>query len=294
MVSRRSVLRTISLLPAAAAATSLAGCTRFGDDPTPRDSRRSSFASDGVRIEVSPAGIRIETQPGVSETIRTQVPALVDAAMNRVRSVWAAPVAAAGGSLTTPRSVQVSATHDQFVALGGGSAQAVAATTRADGTIVLAPDLWTGTTREGRIVVIAHELTHVVLHSQTSASARWLVEGPPEWTAYHDTSLSLPVIAPQPAAAVRAGHPASGPPADAAFTDGPLQAAYQSAFVWCTFLVQHSTAARFTAFVIDATSQSAAQLATIFEAHYGSSIAALSDAYQQFQRTTFGVVRPSA
>ncbi|KYH44037.1 hypothetical protein [Branchiibius sp. NY16-3462-2] len=294
MVTRRSVLRAISALPAAAVASSIAGCTRSGDREASTDSALPSAASSGVSTSVSPSGIAITFEPGVSAQVREQTPALVDAAASRVRSVWSAPLAAVGRSISGPRSVQVTATQDQFVALGGASGQEVAATTLADGSVVLAPDVWTGTTREGRIVVIAHELTHVVLNSQSSPSARWLVEGPPEWTAYQDTSLSLPAIAPRVAAAVRAGRPAGGPPANTEFTDGPLQAAYQSAFTWCTFLVQRSTAETFTAFVLDATDQSADRLPTIFQAHFGSSIASLVGEYQDFQRTTFGAGAPSA
>lgn len=280
MVTRRSVLRAIAAAPAAAAVTAIAGCSRAVD---PEASSRTSLDA-----------LRIQYQPGVSASIRSQVPTLVDAALARVRSVWVAPLAAAGRSPAMPRSIDVTSTRAQFIAEGGGSGQGVAATTLADGTVVLSPDVWTGTSREGQVVVIAHELTHVVLHSQTSTSARWLVEGPPEWTAYHGTGLSLPVIAPRLAAAVRAGRPAAGPPADAAFSDGPLQAAYQSAFTWCTFLVQRSTTEAFTGFVLAATDQPAARLQAIFEAHYNVSIASLSDDYQKFQRTTFGAVRPSA
>lgn len=298
MVTRRSVLRAAVVVPVAAAATAMAGCSDTADPRASSHTRLTPSvgltSGPGVTTSVSSAGVRIEYLPGVSDAMRGQTPALVDAALARVRSVWASSLAAAGRSLAAPRRVQVAATSTQFLALGGGGAQGVAATTQADGTVVVSPQVWSGTSRDGRIVVFAHEFTHVVLHSQVSSSARWLVEGAPEWTAYHGTSLSLPVIAPQQAAAVRTGDPAAGPPADGAFTRGPIQAAYQSAFTWCTFLVQRSTAEVFTRFVLAATDRSAGQLPDIFEAHYGASMASLASAYQQFQRTTFGTVRPSA
>lgn len=294
MVTRRSVLRAIVTAPSLPVVAAIAGCSR--PDPAAPGTTPDTISgtTPGTISQVSPGGVPIAYLPGVGAAVRQQTPALVDAALSRVRSVWTAPLATAGRELTVPRSVQVTATQAQFVGLGGGSGQGVAATTRADGTVVLAPDVWTGTTGQGRIVVIAHELTHVVLHSQTSGSARWLVEGPPEWTAYHGTSLTVPAIAPQLAAAVRAGRPATGPPADTAFTNGPLQAAYQSAFTWCTFLVQRSTTAAFAGFVLAATDHSAAQLPAIFEAHFGTSMDGLTSEYEQFQRTTFGAVRPSA
>lgn len=291
MVTRRSVLHAIVALPAAAVAASLAGCTGSGGHDA---SEAPGRAVDGSTSAVSPSGVRIEYHPAVTAKVRDEVPDLVDTALDRVRSVWAAPLAATGRSLTTPRTVQVTASLEQFVALGGGTASGVAATTRPDGTVVLAPDVWTGTTRQGRIVVIAHELTHVALHSQSSTSARWLVEGPPEWTAYHGTSLALPVIAPAMATAVRAGRVAAGPPSDAEFTNGPLPAAYQSAFTWCSFLAQRATSQTFTAFVLAATDEPADQLGSIFEAHYGATVAQLAGAYEQFQRTTFGTAGPSA
>lgn len=290
MVTRRSVLRAISAFPVAVIAASAAGCATSTDHHATTDTGPAS----PVTTSRSPAGIGITYQPGVTAQIRDEAPALVDAASARVGAVWTAPLTAVGRSATSPRNVQVTATQRQFVALGGGTGQEVAATTLTDGSVVLAPDVWTGTTREGQIVVIAHELTHVALHSQTSTSSRWLVEGPPEWTAYHGTSLSVPDIAPRIAATVRAGHPLAGPPTDAEFSDGPLQAAYQSAFTWCSFLVKRSGTATFTTFVLAATDRSAAQLPTIFESHYGASIGSLGSAYQQFQRTTFGVSPSSA
>lgn len=291
MVSRRSVL---CALPAAALAVPMSSCARQVEHATTSGTDPASTPASAVTTTVPPSGVPLIYQPGVNAQVRHDAPAVVETALRRVRSVWAAPIAAAGRPLSSPRGVQVTATRDQFTALGGGQAGGVAATTKADGTVILAPDLWTGTTQQGQIVVMAHEFTHVVLHSQTSNSARWLVEGPPEWTAYHDTGLALSVIAPRMAAATRAGRPATGPPTDAEFTEGPLQSAYQSAFTWCSFLVQHSTADVFTGFVIAATDRPAAHLAQIFESHYGTAIASLSNAYQRFQQTTFGTAPTSA
>lgn len=153
--------------------------------------------------------------------------------------------------LTGPVRIDVPADEAGFRARGGSvepGAQ-VAATTTASGRVVLAPSLFTEVTGQGVVVVLTHELTHVALHQSGDTDIdRWIVEGAAEFTAYRPTGLTLPRLAPQLAASVRAGHAPTGPPSDARFRADP-QAAYQEAYAWCLFLVDRFGSARFTRFV---------------------------------------------
>lgn len=273
MPERRSLLRVAAVLPVLPVLALLgSGCS---DAP--------ASSPDTVR---TPGGVPVRYLPGVDDAVRAQLPGEVDEALTRVRSVWSAPLGRVNRTPTPPGEVLVPATSAQFTAGGGDGATGVAATTRSDGTVVLSPQVWTGTSAAGRVVVLAHEFTHVALHSQTSASARWLVEGPPEWTAYRDTGLELAQIAPRVAAIVRAGGALAGPPADAQF-DGPLQSAYQSAFTWCSFLADRFGTDAFSDFVVAFTNQPASRLAGGFEARFGVQIAALRVPYLHFQRASF-------
>lgn len=198
-------------------------------------------------------------------------------AVGRVRSVWGSSV------LTGAIQLEVPADEAGFRALGGSVEPGgqVAATTTAAGRVVLAPALFTQVTAEGVVVVLTHELTHVALHQAGDTdTARWVVEGAAEFTAYRPTGFALRRLAPQLAAAVRAGHTPAGPPTDARFRSAP-QAAYQQAYVWCAFLVHRFGVDRFTGFVRSAHTGREAAFADAF----GTSIASLQQPFQAFVRT---------
>lgn len=286
MLTRRAVLAAVLGAPVVGELTACsdAGPGRSGVDAT-------ASTSAGMTIVRTPGGAQLRFLAGVSAPVRSGLPGAVDTAMTRVRQVWGAVFA----EQQPPRdvfasvvTVMVPATQAEFRALGGGQGAEVAATTRADAVVVLGPDLATEVTADGRVQVIAHELTHVALHSQSSPSARWLVEGPPEWTGYRGSGLTTAQIAPQVAAAVHQGRYAEGPPPDDAFTAQDLQAAYQSAYTWIAFLIERFGERPVLQFVIDQTPHPAARLAVAFHAHFGTSVGGLAPAYRTFQRTTFG------
>ncbi|MFC6706382.1 hypothetical protein [Flexivirga alba] len=198
-------------------------------------------------------------------------------AVDRVRKLWGSSV------LTEPVHIEVPADDAGFRAAGGSAEPGaqIAATTTAAGRVVLAPALFSQVTGQGVVVVLTHELTHVALHQAGDSDiARWVVEGAAEFTAYRPTGLTLPRLAPQLAAAVRAGHVPIGPPSDARFRSAP-QAAYQEAYAWCAFLVDRFGTTRFTGFV---RSVHTGQLAE-FAAAFGSSMRSLRPPFQQFLRT---------
>lgn len=277
MPTRRAVLGAVLAAPVAGG---VAACAS--------DSPRPAASSSTV---TTTAGARVRFMDGVSASVRASTPGEVDAAMSRVRQVWDGVFAE-----QQPRRevfgaaviVTVPATQREFTAAGGGTGAEVAATTRSDGVVVLSPGLLTKVPPAGRIQVMAHEFTHVALHSQISPNAKWLVEGPPEWTGYHGTALTTAQIAPQLAVAVRAGRADDGPPGDDAFAAADLQAAYQSAYTWIAFLLQHFGQQRVLRFVIDQTPQAKEQLAGAFQARFGTSIESLATAYHDFQHTAFG------
>jgi len=197
-------------------------------------------------------------------------------AVGRVRKVW--------GSSTPAGAVHIEVPADEaeFRGLGGSvepGAQ-VAATTTPAGRVVLAPVLFTQVTGEGVVVVLTHELTHVALHQTGDTDLhRWVVEGAAEFTAYRPTALTLPRLAPQLAAAVRAGRLPAGPPSDKRFRSAP-QAAYQEAYAWCAFLAERFGMAAFTGFVRSARTGENAE----FNADFGVSIDALRPSFRAFLR----------
>lgn len=199
-------------------------------------------------------------------------------AVDRVRKVWGSSV------LAGPVHIEVPADEAGFRAQGGMAEPGaqIAATTTAAGRVVLAPALFAQVTGEGVVVVLTHELTHVALHQGGDPDIpRWVVEGAAEFTAYRATGLALPRLAPQLAAAVRAGRAPTGPPSNVRFRSAP-QAAYQEAFAWCAFLVDRFGTARFTHFVRSGhTGQQGG-----FAAAFGTSIDSLRQPFQEFLRTS--------
>lgn len=208
-------------------------------------------------------------------------------AISQVRQVWGPTV------LRGDVVIEVPVDEAGFRALGGSadSGAEIAATTTKDDRVVLAPRLFTDVTEQGRVAVLTHELTHVALHQATLVGvARWVIEGSAEFTAYRSSGLSVAQLAPDVAAAVRAGNAPTGPPSDAEFTKDPA-AAYQAAYTWCVFLVDRFGQPKFTTFVRAADADRPDAFMDVF----GTSISALGEAYARFLRGEFssGVATPA-
>lgn len=200
-------------------------------------------------------------------------------ALSRVRQIWGA------GVLRGRIVIEVPSTEAQFRARGGSAERGaqLAATTTPDGRVVLAPSLFREVSAEGQVVVLTHELTHVALHQASlTGVAQWIIEGSAEFTAYHFSTLSPAQLSPEVAAAVRAQHGPAGPPADADFSKRPT-AAYQQAYVWCSFLAERFGQARFVAFVRSAD----VGHRDAFGHAFGTGIDALHAAYARFLRAEF-------
>lgn len=228
----------------------LAGCSSASQS----DSRSASQSgSRSASRSGSTAASAVTTVRGADVVVSGDVPQSRLREVSRdardavadVRRVW-------GDSVLAGRvQVEVASDAADFRRRGGNTEAGgqVGATTTADDHVVLAPALFSRVTRQGRVVVLTHELTHVALHQADRADiSRWVVEGAAELTAYRPTRLGLARAAPQLARAVRAGRVPIGPPSDARFRSAP-EAAYQEAYGWCAFLVDRFGLSTFTHFV---------------------------------------------
>lgn len=196
-----------------------------------------------------------------------------------VARTWPRQVAADG----TVR-LQVAADSAQFARLRGGVPESdeLAASTTASGVVVIGPTVVSGLTAQGQRVVLAHELTHVVLHQTARAGlSRWVVEGSAEYTAYRWTGLSLAAACPTLANDVRAGRVPTGPPADTSFSGGQQQRAYQQAHGYMSFLVSRYGLSAWQRFVLQASAGRAGAFADSFG---GATPAGLRSAYAAFLR----------
>lgn len=259
------------------------GCSSGGGATTAtRSAGRSAGEVASATVTSTTRGVQLIVSGTSSEARLRAVSQDAVTAVRRVRQVW-------GVSALTGRVYVEVPSNDAEFRRRGGSTEAgaqIAATTTADGRVVLAPALFSRVTRQGRVVVLTHEFTHVALRRGSRTDVpRWVVEGAAEFTAYRATGLSLPELAPQLAKAVRAGRLPPGPPTDARFGSAP-QAAYQEALAWCDFLVDRFELARFTRFVRSAGADHERDFRTAF----GVRPSALRAPFDAFLRERMGGV----
>lgn len=232
-------------------------------------------------VVLSTTGLQVTGSVGTTQLAQV----LADARVARtwVARTWPTQVAAAG----TVR-VQVAANAAQFARLRGGVPESddLAASTTASGEVVIGPAVMQGLTAQGQRVVLAHELTHVVLRqTMRTGLARWVVEGSAEYTAYRWTGLSLGAACPTLAADVRADRLPAGPPPDAAFSGGQQQRAYQDAHAYMSFLVDRFGENAWKQFVLATSAGSTDAFGADFD---GATTTGLRAAYAAFLRHTVG------
>ena len=228
-------------------------------------------------VVVRAPGLQVSGSVGRAELM--QVLAEAQTARGWVARTWPRQVAAAG----TIR-LQVAADAAQFARLRGGVPESdeLAASTTASGDVVVGPSVVHGLTAQGQRVVLAHELTHVVLRQTARAGLpRWVVEGSAEYTAYRWTGLSLAAACPTLAGDVRAGRVPLGPPTDAAFSGSQQQRAYQQAHGYMSFLVARYGEVAWARFVVAASAGSGDAFGESFG---GATPAGLRSAYAAFLR----------
>lgn len=228
----------------------------------------SSVKSDGLWISGATDRAALEAFAAQTATARTWV-----------QRTWPQQVAAAG----TIRVV-IATSDAQFARLRGGTpvTDDLAASTTADGTVIVSQQALRVITDQGRRVVLAHELTHVVLRqTQRIGVPRWIVEGSAEYTAYRWAGLSLFAACPTLRGQLRAGEQPSLPPVEGLFDGATAQSAYQQAHVYMSFLVARFGPAAWKRFVLAADSGSL----TAFVASFGGSTPAdLRREYQTYLR----------
>jgi hypothetical protein len=110
--------------------------------------------------------------------------------------------------------------------------------------IVVNPRSYAVLSELGRQVVTTHETTHVATRRwTTSATPLWLSEGFADWVAYRNTGRTPQQVAPELAAAVRAGDVPETLPQDTDFRfdngEDALARAYEGGWLACRMIAAH-------------------------------------------------------
>lgn len=160
-------------------------------------------------------------------------------------SVSASTLASDAGAPAVPLRVTVCADDADFNSVADGLALNTGGVTTTAG-VFLAPSVTTSLTRQGRGVILTHELVHAVLgHVGSDPTALWVREGAAQWTA--ERGLTMPRAKLWPTLASIA-QPPTGPPMPQDFeTNSSL--AYETASAYVTFLADHSSVRQVVAFV---------------------------------------------
>lgn len=188
-------------------------------------------------------GEQSQASPDHSEeagSVLTQWSGLVGEATSRVHAAW--------GRSARDVAVTICLDDATFNAVATGLDGQTAGVTTAEG-VFLAPAATRNLTKDGQIVVLAHELTHAVLgHVGQDKTALWVREGSAEWTAQQHVALSAAQIWPTLAQHIRDKRGISAPPARDAFEqDAAL--AYETAAAYMTYLADVAGRAKVTNFV---------------------------------------------
>lgn len=263
---RRWVARGSRLLAVAVILQAVTGCQSGPVTTTNPPSGRpgavsTSRPSPGGGSSVVSAGLRISGS--ISRSSLEAFAAQAATARIWVERTWPQQVATAGTI-----SVVIAGSDAQFAQLRGGAPMTddLAASTTSNGTVVVSQKALGAITDQGRRVVLAHELTHVVLRQTRRVGVpRWIVEGSAEYTAYRWAGLSLSAACPTLRDHVRAGQSPALPPADKLFDGTTGQSAYQQAHAYMSFLVSRFGEAAWKRFVIAADSGSQTAFGTTFD-----------------------------
>lgn len=248
-----------------ATSTALSSATRGAVSTAhPSPGAGSTVTSAGLQVSGSTSRASLDAFAAQAATARTWV-----------ERTWPQQVAATGTI-----SVIIADSAARFAQLRGGAPDTddLAASTTSNGTVIVSQQALSAVTVQGRRVVLAHELTHVVLQQTRRAGLPpWVVEGSAEYTAYRWAGLSLSAACPTLRDQVLAGQVPTLPPGDELFdSSSTQQSAYQQAHAYMSFLVARFGLAAWKRFVLAAGSGSATAFGSTFG---GSTPAALRGAY---------------
>lgn len=246
-----------------------------GMKPAPRQKAATAFTS------VVTPGIRV-----TGSVDRDELSSVLDAARaarSWVERTWPRQTAEAGEV-----KIQVASNPAQFAQLRGGAPTSpdVVASTTPTGLIVLSRQALGMLNVQGRRVILAHEITHVVLQQTKRAGLpHWVVEGSAEFTAYRFAGVSLAESIRLLTAVVRAGNTPSAPPGNGSFSTNSSQSAYQQAHGYTAFLVDRYGMSAWRQFVVATDNGSETAFADFFS---GASVETLRVAYTAFLRSRIG------
>ncbi|TKK77270.1 hypothetical protein FDA94_38080 [Herbidospora galbida] len=161
-----------------------------------------------------------------------------DRAAEAVARVWGSPVTATVlAPATTARAAEIArpAPVTGMAALAG------------PGFVVIEPHGWASLSAQGRVIVLAHELTHVATGAATRPDMPvWLVEGYADYVGYRDSGLATGVVAAELAADRRA--PRELPTREDFRAGGArVPQAYQEAWLACRYIAERYGEAALTA-----------------------------------------------
>ncbi len=277
---RRAVLTAV----VAMTVPTLAACQ--SSDPTGSNSSPrpdTSYTRSATAGALSKSGPGVRVHGAVSGASLDVVLEQAVQARAWVEQLWPQQVAAFGTV-----QIAIATTDAQFAALRGGApgTDDLAASTTAEGTVILSETALQLLTAQGRRVVLAHELTHVVLkQTQRRGLPPWIVEGSAEYTAYRWAGLSLARACPTLRAQVHSGDIPSLPPTKDLFSGSSRQSAYQQAHAYMSFLIARFGLAAWKRFVISADGAAPGAFAKSFA---GAAPAELQTAYSSYLRKVMG------
>lgn len=252
-----------------------------GSNSNPRPDTSNTRSATARALSKSGPGVRV--RGAVSAASLAAVLEQAVQARAWVEQLWPQQVAAFGTV-----QIVIATTDAQFAALRGGApgTDDLAASTTAEGTVILSETALQLVTAQGRRVVLAHELTHVVLkQTQRGGLPPWIVEGSAEYTAYRSAGLSLARACPTLRAQVHSGDIPSLPPTKDLFSGSSRQSAYQQAHAYMSFLIARFGLAAWKRFVISADGAAPGAFSTSFA---GAAPAELQTAYSSYLRKVMG------
>ncbi len=201
---------------------------------------RQAFDLSGLQVRRNPAGVVAGNAP--AERL-DEVAVDLAPAREHVEHAW--------GALSHLPAVLLPATSSEFAALTGRvgkDTSGVAAVTygmletgsvaRGD-KIVVNPLAWASSTRQGRRIVLTHELTHLAVRATTTHPVpEWLSEGYAVHTSYAGLQVDPRRAAPELMAAVARGTLPTRLPEDERFSDVASGTAYDEAWLLVDWLAR--------------------------------------------------------
>lgn len=179
-----------------------------------------------------------------------------DLAVRRVSEVWGRSWDQYVVVLVPPSQAQM----ERLIGVDSHTQTAVAAVTTSVGRpdpalashIVVNPHTFDQIGSLGRLVVLAHEATHVAAHATVSAMPVWLSEGFADYVGFHRSGLPPEVIAHEFLRDVNRHGPPSALPGGAEFDPRAkaLDEAYESAWTACRYVAHHWDQARLLRFYV--------------------------------------------